>query len=104
MTIAKRGDWVQIEKQILPAGERAPQVPGDTQAVPLMMWVKGFLDMETCEVGKEGTIRTVTGRCLSGIITKVLPGYYHNFGEPQPELLTIGLELRKILRGGGDPA
>lgn len=100
--IAKRGDWVQIERQILQVGERAPQVPEDTQAVPLMMWVKGFLDMEECEVGEEGLIETMTGRRVSGKLTQVLPTYRHNFGEPQPELLRIGLELREILRGGAD--
>ena len=102
MVTAKRGDWVQISKQILGAGERAPQVPEDTQAVPLIMWVKGFLDQESGEVGKEGIIVTVTGRRVTGTITEILPSYPHNFGQPQPELLKIGIELRDFLRGGGD--
>ncbi len=99
--MAKRGDWVQIHRQVLPAGARAPQVPEDTQAVALEMWVKGFLEQETGEVGREGTIVTVTGRRVTGTVSQVLPTYSHNFGEPQPELLKIGLELREFL-GGGD--
>jgi 2-amino-4-ketopentanoate thiolase alpha subunit len=98
--MAKRGDWVQIYRRVLPAGNRAPQVPEDTQAVALEMWVKGFLDQETGEVGQEGTIVTVTGRLVTGAISKVLPAYSHNFGEPQPELLKIGPELREFLGGG----
>ena len=40
MVSVKKGDWVQIENIILPAGQRAPQVPADTQACDLKLWVK----------------------------------------------------------------
>ncbi len=102
MSVAKRGEWVQVYKQILKAGQRAPQVPEDTQAVPLEMWVKGFLDQDDGRIGEEVLIRTVTGRKVSGKLTEILPDYVHNFGKPQPELLKVGLELRTILRGGGE--
>ena len=42
MVSVKKGDWVQIENIILPAGQRAPQVPADTQACDLKLWVKGM--------------------------------------------------------------
>ena len=40
---AAQGAWVEIHRCVLQAGERAPQVPEDTQRVPLEMRVKGFL-------------------------------------------------------------
>ena len=40
MVSVKKGDWVQIENIMLPAGQRAPQVPADTQACDLKLWVK----------------------------------------------------------------
>ena len=40
MATAKKGDWVQIENIVLPAGQRAPQVPEDTQKCDLKLWVK----------------------------------------------------------------
>lgn len=43
METAKKGDWVQIEEIVLPAGHRAPQVPEDTQKCDLKLWVKGIL-------------------------------------------------------------
>lgn len=100
MSTAKRGEWVQIETVILPVGERAPQVPDDTKQVPLMMWVKGFLDMDSCDIGAQAQIRTVNERRVSGKLKAILPTYEHNFGIPQPELMSIGLELKAMLRGG----
>ena len=38
-----KGSWVQIYRVVLPAGERAPQLPDDTRRVPLEMRVKGRL-------------------------------------------------------------
>ena len=98
---AKQGDWVQISRVVLPAGERAPQVPEDTQKVPLEMWVKGFLVEAGAGIGEVVSVRTVTGRLVRGTLTAVLPAYSHNFGEPQPELLHISQELRLLLKGGG---
>ena len=37
------GTWVEIHSIVLPAGERAPQVPDDTRRLPLEMRVKGCL-------------------------------------------------------------
>ena len=39
----EKGTWVQIHRIVLREGQRAPQVPVETQQVPLEMWVKGFL-------------------------------------------------------------
>lgn len=37
---AKRGDWVRIHSIVLEVGERAPNIPEDTQNVPLEVWGK----------------------------------------------------------------
>ncbi|MGQ9626540.1 MAG: 2-amino-4-oxopentanoate thiolase subunit OrtA [Anaerolineae bacterium] len=94
---ARRGDWVQIHKVILEPGQRAPQVPEDTQKVPLEMFLKGFLEDEEAEIGQEVTITTVIGRKVRGELVAINPAYPHNFGRPVPELLRIGPLLREIL-------
>jgi hypothetical protein len=99
---AKQGDWVQIHDVVLPPGRRAPQVPEDTQQVPLEMWLKGFLNEPEADIGQEVTITTVIGRRVSGTLVAVSPAYPHNFGQPVPELLTLGRELRGMLEAGGE--
>lgn len=99
---ARTGDYVEIHSVILSPGERAPQVPEDTQKVPLELRVKGFLDRDAC-LGDEVTITTVLGRKVAGRLLAVNPAYPHNFGKPVPELLHVGEELWRLLgaRGGG---
>jgi hypothetical protein len=94
---AIRGQWVQVHRIVLAAGTRAPQIPPETQAVPLEMWVKGFLTTGSATEGEEVTIETVTGRRLTGRLVDAQPQYRHGFGEPVPELLTIGRECREIV-------
>ncbi|MDH5574975.1 MAG: 2-amino-4-oxopentanoate thiolase subunit OrtA [Nitrospirota bacterium] len=99
----EKGTWVEIHRIVLPGGQRAPQVPVETQQVPLEMRVKGFLAERSC-LGDEVEIVTLAGRHLRGLLTDVNPAYTHSFGSPVPELLTIGREVRMILgetRGGG---
>lgn len=99
MIIAKRGDFVQIQVRILEPKERAPNLPEDTSRAPFEMRVKGFLIDEEAKLGSNVKIRTFSGREVSGILVAINPIYEHNFGEPVPELLTIGEELRRILGG-----
>ncbi len=101
-TRAYAGDYVQIHSVILRPGERAPQVPEDTQKVPLELRIKGFLDHDAC-LGDEVTITTVLGRKVAGRLVAVNPAYPHDFGRPVPELLHVGEELWRFLgvRGGG---
>jgi hypothetical protein len=96
-----KGTWVEIHAVVLPAGERAPQVPEDTARVPLEMRAKGFLS-EAVKIGTEAEVATVTGRRLRGTVIAANPPYDHSFGAPLPELLEIGGEVRAILgeRGG----
>ncbi len=99
MAAAKKGDWVQIENTVLPAGQRAPQVPEDTQQCDLKLWVKGIIQQDA-EMGEEVEIQTVTGRMAKGQLCSVNPKYIHDYGEFQPELLKVELQLKEILFGG----
>jgi hypothetical protein len=94
------GTWVEVCRVVLPPGERAPQVPPDTQAVPLEMRVKGFL-VTGASVGEEAEILTRAGRRLRGTLVEVNPSYAHGFGAPIVELTAIGEEVRALLRGKG---
>ncbi len=91
-----RGTWVEIHKIILEPGARAPQAPEDTQKVPLELKARGFL-LGDARLSEQVEIRTLSGRVLSGTLSETNPGYAHSFGEPIPELLPIGLELKKLL-------
>lgn len=97
---AKKGQWIQIHRIVLKPEERSPHLPEDTKKVPLELWQKGFL-CQDANNGDEVEIETVIGRRVKGKLVNVNPVYNHNFGEPIPELLTIGMELRKILEGDG---
>ena len=98
--LISKGTWVDIHTIVLPAGERAPQVPADTQKVPLEMRVKGFL-VAPASLGDEAEIVTTVGRHLRGMLIEENPAYTHQFGTPVPELSTIGGEVRAILREQG---
>jgi hypothetical protein len=92
-----RGTWVEIHRVVLRPGDRAPQIPDDTKAVPLEMRVKGFL-AEPAALGEEVEILTPAGRRLCGTLAEVNPAYTHGFGAPIPELSALGQEVRGMLR------
>ena len=96
----EKGTWVEIHRIALSPDERAPQVPDDTQQVPLEMRVKGFL-VAPAYLGDETQIETPSGRHLSGTLVETNPAYSHSFGEPIPELTAVGGEVRHILRKKG---
>jgi hypothetical protein len=85
------GTWVEIEKIILTPEERAPTLPEDTQKVPYVLYVSGFL-IADADLGAPARIRTLIGRELEGTLKTVNPSYSHSFGKVVPELLSIGLE------------
>jgi len=93
-----KGAWVEIHRIVLPAAERAAQIPDDTRQVPLEMRVKGFL-VAPASPGEEAEIVTPVGRKLRGIIKDSNPAYTHGFGAPIAELSSIGREVRALLRG-----
>ena len=95
------GRWVELGRVVLAARERAPQVPEETQRVPLEMRVKGVLTRDA-RVGAEAEVITAAGRTVRGILERVEPPYTHGFGPPVPELLAVSAELRAWLRARRD--
>ena len=95
------GSWVEIRRTILAAGERAPQVPADTQAVDMEMRVKGWL-VAAARIGEQVEIETAAGRRLQGRLAALNPAYDHGFGRPIPALSGIGVALRSGSRKRGD--
>lgn len=96
-----QGTWVEVSRIVLVPSARAPQVPADTAAVPLGLRVKGFLQ-QPAALGQEVNITTLTGRTQYGKLTSANPKHSHGFGEPVPELLGIGMELKQLLEGSPD--
>jgi hypothetical protein len=92
--------WVEVYTIVLPPGQRAPQVPADTQQLPLEMRVKGFL-LHDATLGDEVDIVTPAGRTLRGTLSVINPAYTHTYGAPIPELSSIGSEVRMLLRARG---
>ena len=92
-----QGTWVEIHRIVLGPGERAPQVPDDTQGVPLEMRVKGRL-VAPAVPGEGAEILTPAGRRLTGRLVAVNPAYDHGFGAPIPELAAVGEQARGLLR------
>jgi hypothetical protein len=88
---------VELSRRVLAAGERAPQVPPETQAVPLELAVKGWLVADAA-LGGEAEVATAAGRRVRGVLRVALPAYTHGFGPPEPALLAVGGELRALLR------
>lgn len=95
MNKAKKNDWVEIENLVLMPEERAPQVPDDTKATPLMMWIKGFLMDDEASIGDEVSVKTLSGRIAVGKLVDINPRHVHDFGNPVHELLEIGVELKE---------
>ena len=94
--MAKRGDWVKVHSIVLKAEERSSHLPEDTKKVPLEMWINGFLTKDA-KLGESVEITTLSGRMVKGTLVEVNPRYTHDFGEPIPELLRIGPNLKRIL-------
>ncbi len=96
-----RGSWAEVQRTLLEPGNRAPQLPADTAAVPYVARICGFLLTET-ELGSEAEIETVAGRHVRGTLIAVNPRFEHDFGMPVAELLRVGSELRTLLAHGSD--
>ena len=101
------GEWVEVERVLLEPADRSSNLPEDTASQPLLTWVKGFAlaDAQMCD---ELSVTTMTGRTVTGKLSAINPGYFHTFGQPIPELVHVGAELRARLaeyraaNGAGD--
>ena len=92
------GDWAEVSIVILEPAERAPGLPPDTASTPLAARVRGFLE-SAAAVGEAAAVRTLAGRRVEGTLVRLKPAPGHSFGEPVPELLPIGGELRSLVLG-----
>ncbi len=99
MNKAIKGDWVEIETQVLSAQGRAPQVPDDTKQTPLLMWARGYLVSDEAALGSKVIIETVTERRIEGKLVEVNPRYAHDYGQTVTELISTGMDLKKDLGG-----
>jgi hypothetical protein len=81
------GTRVQIRFVLLAPSERAPGLPEDTAATPYVGRVRGML-LTPALPGDAATVRTASGRELSGRLEQVEPADTHTFGRPLPALLT----------------
>ena len=90
------GDWVEVRYVLLEPSDRAANLPADTAAQPLLVWIKGFA-RTAGSLGDEIEVETTTGRTVTGVLTDVNPGYTHTFGRPAPELVSVGRDLRARL-------
>jgi hypothetical protein len=93
---AHKGDWVEVEVQLLEPADRSKNLPPETAEKPLMMWVKGFAEGQAA-LGEELTVETITGRRVTGSLSAVNPGYSITYGDPIPELMHVGRDLRARL-------
>ena len=89
----RAGDWVEVERVLLEPAERSGNLPEDTAAQPLRVWVKGFARAGAA-MGERVAVETMTGRVVEGVLTDINPGYTHTFGRPAPELVHVGRDLR----------
>ncbi len=87
------GDWIEMGSVLLEPTDRAENLPEETAAQPLRVWVKGFALCDA-DLGDECEVETVTGRVVRGRLTAVNPGYTHTFGSPPPGIAGIGRDLR----------
>lgn len=99
---ARKGDWVRIHNIVLEVGERAPNIPEDTQKVPLELWDKGFLLNNQAKIGDMVEVETYIGRKVEGKLIEVNPYYEHDFGKFVPELTYIGRQVRALIEEDGE--
>jgi hypothetical protein len=87
------GEWVEVESVLLDSAGRSANLPPETAEKPLIVWVSGFALAEA-GMGEQLEIETMTGRSVTGRLSAINPGYFHTFGNPIPELVTVGRDLR----------
>ena len=86
---------MQIRFTLLEPSRRAPGLPDDTAGVPYEGRVRGTL-VAPAALGERATVRTATGRELSGALEVVEPADLHTFGRP-PRALVEAVEHIRVL-------
>jgi 2-amino-4-ketopentanoate thiolase alpha subunit len=90
------GEWVEVERVLLEPADRSTNLPPETAEKPLLVWVNGFATA-AADLGADVTVETMSGRTVTGRLSAVNPGYFHTFGNPVPELIGVGRDLRARL-------
>ena len=96
----KKGTWIELEEVVLNPEDRAVNIPEDTRKAPLKVWIRGFAERD-CEMYEETSVKTLSGRILTGLVVAVRPPYTHGFGNYVEEISYIGPQAREILWGNG---
>ncbi|MCM3766035.1 2-amino-4-oxopentanoate thiolase subunit OrtA [Neobacillus niacini] len=96
MEQVNKGTWVEIHRILLQPEERSDRLPEDSKSVPYEMRARGFL-LEEALLNDEVTIKTLSGRVISGRLIQIEPCYEHSYGPPVYELLNIGDEEKRML-------
>jgi hypothetical protein len=97
MSNAKKGQYVEIQVELLNPHQRSTRLPDDTKKLAYIARIKGFLNVETASIGDTVKINSPIGRTIEGTLIGINPPFVHDFGAQVPELLDIGNELRNIL-------
>ena len=100
--VRKKGDYVVVQRVVLSADERAPQVPEDTAQVPLIALFKGYLEDECAVPGDEVNIITMSGRRAQAVLTARDPSAQHSYGRFVPELMQVHRQVRDLVFGGDE--
>ena len=98
MKFGKKGDWIQIKRVVLEPAHRSSHIPESTKNLPMIMWVKGFLQ-DDAKIGDYVKVKTRSGRIENGEFIDLNPSYRHDFGACVPELIIIGEQARNIVFG-----
>lgn len=94
----EKNTWVEVEECILKSEERSSNLPEDTRNTDLMMWLRGFLIDDLAEIGDDVTIKTLSGRKVSGKLCDAKPRHQYDYGDTVVELIEVGEELKKALK------
>jgi uncharacterized protein YpbB len=90
----EKGSFVRIRTTLLQPKERSNNIPVETQSVPYKMWTKGYL-LEDADLFDMVTIKTITGRVVTGRLKEHKPTYKHGYGDFVEE----ELKLRQVIKG-----
>ncbi len=96
MNELKAGDYVRIKKVVLEPNDRSKNIPLDTAKLPLIMWVKGFLESDA-KAGDFVQIKTITGRVENGYLLENELVYDVNYGEFLPEILQMDVYFKSLI-------
>lgn len=97
MILAKKGDWVEIQKVLTDTKRKSKQTSDDVEE-PLIQWVRGFMMTEEAIIGDHIEVETIMGRYDKGNLSAVNPRAIYDFDEPMKKLIQMRKELMEELK------